>query len=156
MKFNDAISGLLLLCLGIGILLAISAYPQIPGQDIGPAAFPGLLAIILIGCALVLIWRGLQDRDQPWVSFGLWLRSPEKIRNFSVVIGALLFYIFFVDWTGFILCSALILTVLLLSFGVRLILILPLATGVTLVIHTVFYKLLRVPLPWGLLQDWQW
>ena len=35
-------------------------------------------------------------------------------------------------------------------------LILPVAIGVTLFIHTIFYKLLRVPLPWGLLQGMIW
>jgi putative tricarboxylic transport membrane protein len=32
----------------------------------------------------------------------------------------------------------------------------PLAIVVTLLIHYVFYKLLRVPLPWGLLQKVAW
>jgi putative tricarboxylic transport membrane protein len=30
------------------------------------------------------------------------------------------------------------------------------AVLVTLVIHFAFYKLLRVPLPWGLLQNYAW
>ena len=34
--------------------------------------------------------------------------------------------------------------------------ILPLAIVLTLVIHTAFYKLLKVPLPWGLLQPVLW
>jgi len=40
--------------------------------------------------------------------------------------------------------------------GVRLRNALPLALAVALVIHYVFYKLLRVPLPWGLLQGIAW
>jgi len=44
MKFNDAFSGLLLLLLAVAVLVNISAFPTIPGQNIGPAAFPGLLA----------------------------------------------------------------------------------------------------------------
>jgi putative tricarboxylic transport membrane protein len=27
---------------------------------------------------------------------------------------------------------------------------------VTLVVHTIFYKALRVPLPWGVLMPFQW
>jgi len=34
--------------------------------------------------------------------------------------------------------------------------ILPLAIGITLLIHTLFYKGLRVPLPWGVLSPIQW
>jgi len=41
-------------------------------------------------------------------------------------------------------------------FGVRARWIVPLALASTLVIHTAFYKLLRVPLPWGLLQPMLW
>ena len=32
----------------------------------------------------------------------------------------------------------------------------PLALAVTLVIHYAFYKLLKVPLPWGVLQGIAW
>ena len=42
-------------------------------------------------------------------------------------------------------------------FGVRpRVRSLPLALVVTLVIHYAFYKLLRVPLPWGVLQGIAW
>jgi len=43
-----------------------------------------------------------------------------------------------------------------LALSVRRTLVLPLALVITLAIHTVFYKGLRVPLPWGVLQPWQW
>jgi putative tricarboxylic transport membrane protein len=42
------------------------------------------------------------------------------------------------------------------AFGVRRRWILPLALIITLVIHYSFYKLLRVPLPWGLLEGFAW
>jgi putative tricarboxylic transport membrane protein len=32
----------------------------------------------------------------------------------------------------------------------------PLAVLLTLIIHTAFYKLLRVPLPWGVLKGFIW
>ncbi len=41
---------------------------------------------------------------------------------------------------------------LFLAFGVARRWILPLAASVTLVIHYAFYSLLRVPLPWGVLE----
>ena len=41
-------------------------------------------------------------------------------------------------------------------FGVRPIWILPIALLLTLAIHTAFYKMLKVPLPWGLLQGFIW
>ncbi len=41
-------------------------------------------------------------------------------------------------------------------FGVRRGWILPLAILLTLAIHTAFYKLLKVPLPWGVLKGFIW
>jgi putative tricarboxylic transport membrane protein len=34
--------------------------------------------------------------------------------------------------------------------------IMPLAIGITMLIHTLFYKGLRVPLPWGVFSPLQW
>ena len=43
-----------------------------------------------------------------------------------------------------------------LTLRVRLALIVPVALVSTLVIHTLFYKGLRVPLPWGVLTPIAW
>ena len=60
------------------------------------------------------------------------------------------------DRLGFVIASVLYLGALLAAFGVRARLVVPLAIVVTLVIHYAFYKLLRVPLPWGWLQGIAW
>ena len=59
MKFNDTLSGLALLALSLLILLTVRTYPDIPGQNIGPGAFPGLLAWLLALCSVLLILKGL-------------------------------------------------------------------------------------------------
>jgi len=64
--------------------------------------------------------------------------------------------VLFVDWLGFIVCSLLMLSALMWSYGVRRILIAPVALVATLVIHAGFFKLLKVPLPWGVLQPIAW
>jgi putative tricarboxylic transport membrane protein len=46
--------------------------------------------------------------------------------------------------------------VLWFAFGVRRRVILPMAIAVTLTIHYMFYSVLRVPLPWGLLGGIAW
>ena len=45
---------------------------------------------------------------------------------------------------------------LLWAYGVRRALIAPIALIASLVVHTVFYKLLKVPLPWGVLSGLTW
>lgn len=158
MKFNDAVTGVLLLALSLAVLVAVSHYPEIPGQQVGPAVFPALVATLLAVCALLMIYNGLaaSGRVQPWLTLGAWLRSPYHRRNFAVTVGCLLFYLLASEALGFIPCGVLILAAMFWSLAVRPRLILPLALLITLTIHTVFYKGLRVPLPWGVLQSWQW
>ena len=55
------------------------------------------------------------------------------------------------DILGFVLTAFIILTGLMIALKVPLYLSLSLSAGLTLVIHLIFYKLLGVPLPVGLL-----
>ena len=152
MKFNDALLGVVFLALSIAVLVTIQGYPKIPGQSIGPGAFPGLIALLLAGCSLALIWRGWRERgSQPLVAMGAWLGSPRHVRNFLVAVGSLAFYVVAADKLGFLICGALILLALFLTLRVRPRLALLLALVLPVVIHLIFYKLLRVPLPWGVL-----
>ena len=64
MKFNDALFGALLLVLGLAVLVHVQSFPKIPGQNVGPALFPGLAAAGLVVCALMLIVSGLSARPQ--------------------------------------------------------------------------------------------
>ena len=152
MKFNDAILGAVFLALSVAILIHIQAFPNIPGQKIGPGAFPGLLALLLGGCAIGLIWRGWRERaSQPAVAVGAWLSSPRHLRNFALTVGALVFYIVAAEKLGFLICGAVILLCLFLTLKVKTKIAVPLALVLPVVIHVIFYKLLRVPLPWGVL-----
>lgn len=153
MRVHDALSGAVLALLAILVLVTVRQYPTIPGQDIGPAAFPGTIASILLVCSVILILRGLRAERAPLVQMGAWMRSPPHILNFLLVPAALLFYVWCADFLGFLLTGVIILSVLFYALNVRLRLILPVAVIMTLLIHTIFYKFLRVPLPWGLLQD---
>ena len=47
MKLNDAVFGAIFLTLSLLVLWTIQGYPRIPGQNIGPAAFPGVVAVVL-------------------------------------------------------------------------------------------------------------
>lgn len=157
MKFNDTLVGAALLALALAILQTVQQYPVIPGQNIGPGAFPGLLATLLAVCAVLLIIKGLKARQhQPWVEMGGWVRSRFHARNFLITLACLLFYIYLSDRLGFLICAVLILSVMFKALQVRTKLILPIALITSLVIHTIFYKGLRVPLPWGLLTPFQW
>ena len=64
MKFNDALIGLGFLALSLIVMLDIRTFPDFQGQRIGPAAFPGLIAVLLLGCSVALIWRGWRERQE--------------------------------------------------------------------------------------------
>ena len=44
MKLNDAVVGLVLLALAAAVWVAVRDFPNIPGQNVGPALFPTLIA----------------------------------------------------------------------------------------------------------------
>lgn len=157
MKFSDAVFGLLLLALGAVVIAVVSSYPTIPAQRVGPSLFPGLIAVGLVIGGLILIVRGWRVRaTMPWARFEPWVRSPRHVAGVLGVIGSVVFYIVAVDWLGFFLTSLLILTISFRLFGVALGRSIVIAAIATFVIHFAFYKLLRVPLPWGLLTNYAW
>jgi len=161
LKINDAVWGALFLLLGVAILVHVQSFPAMSGQKVGPALFPGVIAVGLSICALLLIVRGVaahrHDRENaPWLAAGPWMRSPRHVLAFLAVIGVNVFYILIVDWLGFIPTGVIYLASLFAVFGVRMRNNLVLALIVTLGIHYAFYKLLKVPLPWGVLQSWAW
>ena len=70
------------------------------------------------------------------------------------MIGAAVAYIYLADVLGFLIVGTLVLFVLFLIFGVRPRLAAIVAVASAFVIWYAFYKLLRVPLPWGVLTPW--
>jgi putative tricarboxylic transport membrane protein len=153
MRVNDAVIGSVLLLLSIAVLWHVRTFPTMPGQSYGPALFPGLIASGLAGVSLLLIVQGLRS-GEPWLR---WAGGSARGRiAFATTVAAMFFYWLLADRLGFIVCAAVALIAMLLSFGVRASRALPVALVATLVIHGAFYKLLKVPLPWGILQPLAW
>lgn len=161
MKLNDAVWGALFILLSIALLVHIQRFPTIPGQNIGPALFPGIIAVGLAVCGALLIAKGLAVRAQGreharWLTFAPWVGSPRHVMAFFTVIAVNVFYILLVDKLGFIPTAVIYLAVLFAVFGVSPRWNPVLAVTITLLIHYSFYKLLKVPLPWGLLTGVAW
>jgi len=158
-KLDDTVWGALFALLGAAILWHVQAFPRIPGQNVGPALFPGLVATALLVCGLGLVVGGLRARRAAagrWIEAPEWLRAPRQLLAFAVLVAANVFYLLVVDRLGFLVTAFVYLVALMWVLRVRLVLLLPVAFVLTLVIHYAFYKLLRVPLPWGVLQGIAW
>ena len=155
MKLNPTLSGLLVLIVGLAVVVHARSFSSATGQSIGPAFFPSLVGAGLILCGLALIVSG-RGRREPWIEAGEWVRRPRMVFNLLLVFADLVFYAVAVTSLGFFITAVVFLSVLMIAFKVPPTRIVPLALAVTLIIHYAFYTLLRVPLPWGVLEGVAW
>ena len=177
MNSKDAPVGAGLLVLALLILWHVSSFPPAPGQPYNAALFPGIAAVGLAFAAIGLIISGLKQNDAARkASAAEAARAPDletltrgkdmEVLETAEVPSRLLailltaasvgFYLLAANFLGFIITGTILLAVLMWAFGVRAKVNLPVAVIATLVIHAAFYKLLSVPLPWGLLQPIAW
>jgi putative tricarboxylic transport membrane protein len=124
-----------------------------PGQRFGPAWFPGVIAAGLGICGALLIVAGVR-RGAPWLSLPEWIFRRRPFQGVAAVLGGLVFYIVAADKLGFHITG-----IALLAFWVRILggswrVAAVAAVVATVAIHLSFYKVLRIPLPWGLLEPW--
>jgi putative tricarboxylic transport membrane protein len=157
MKFNDAIPGALFLALGIFAFVHAGSFTRFPGVPYGPDLFPRIIAVMMGGGGLFLIVSGLRSAGRaPWLALAQWAREPRSYGLFLAVVGSVLFYIFLSGTLGFLLCGVLMLTGLLMATrGPGTVLSsAALASVVTVLVHLVFAQMLRVPLPFGVIERW--
>ena len=133
------------------MLWHIQGYPAMPGQKFGPAWFPGLIAVGLIVCGALLALQTARG-GQPWLAAPAWFRSQRAVVGVTSIVAGLLFYVFAAEVLGFYLTSLLILTLWMRVLGASWRVTLPVALIATVAIHLSFYKLLRIPLPWGIFE----
>ena len=153
MKVNDGLIGVALVVLGLIVLWHIQSFPPMPGQQYGPAWFPGLIAIGLAVCgALLIVVRFKSTERAPLFALPDWTRRARPLASVAAVIIGLVAYIVVVDTVGFHLTAIALLLVWSRLLGASWRLAVPVALAATIVIHLSFYKLLKVPLPWGCLE----
>ncbi len=160
MKFNDIVWGALLVLFAGALFVHAQGFPTIPSQKVGPSALPMALAVGLAVCGGLLFLRGLRERNAgrggTWAELPAWFASRSHVRGISVLVGVNLLYLLAVDRLGFVVTGTIYLAALMAVLRVRASRAIPAAVVMTLLIHYCFYKLLRVPLPWGVLQPIAW
>jgi putative tricarboxylic transport membrane protein len=124
-----------------------------PGQRFGPAWFPGVVAGGLGICGVLLVVSGAR-RGGPWLVVPDWVRSRRALLGVASVVAGLVFYIVAAERLGFYLTGTLLLTFWMRVLGTSWRWAMVIAVVATVAIHLAFYKLLRIPLPWGVLKDY--
>jgi len=158
-KVNDAISGSGFLLLSALVYYLTWDFPGMHGQPYGPALFPRLIAVLMALAGIGLVLSGLRKRaDAPAVLLPEWVRSPRHVAGLLGVILVVVFYILASKTLGFVLTGFTVLTVLflLLRGPAHVWSSLVIAAVSTITIQQFFGDLLRVPLPWGVLQAVAW
>jgi len=153
MKLNDAVFGAIFILIGVAVVWQVQSFPAMAGQKVGPALFPGIVGSGMAICGLLLVIAGLSKRAMsPWFQALPWLRSPRHVLAFIAAVGTTLAYVLLAQRVGFLIVAPVALFVMFIAFGVRAVTAVVVAVLASVVIWYAFYKLLRVPLPWGLLE----
>ncbi len=157
MHLSDRITGGFLVLLGALAFWGGSRLPGVPGQDVGPAVFPMVIGsgLVLCGALIALgIGRSFEapEPDDTDATPGLAGRLGRFAPVAALVPPALLiFYVLAADRLGFLLTAAVMVLAAALALGASWRLAVGLALLAPPAVHLVFYRLLRVPLPEGLL-----
>ena len=147
MRRVDRWVGCGLTALALAVLWSARGFPDVPGQKLGAAFLPMIVGAGLLLCGVALVARSLRRGAYAEAD-----TAPEVEEHFGsavVIVGAVLAYLFLSERIGFLLIAPLCLVAVFLALRVRWRTAVLSAIGGTLVVHLAFYKLLRVPLPWG-------
>lgn len=149
MRRIDRWVGVGLALLGVAVFWSARSFPNVPGQKLGAGFLPMIVGAGLTLCALALLRRSLRAdaTDTPARE-----RGAEHPGSAAVIVGVVIGYLLLAERLGFLLVAPLGLFAIFLALRVKWTHALWWALGGTIVVHVAFYKLLRVPLPWGVLR----
>lgn len=152
MHLSDRITGMVVAGLGALAVYGGTRQPNVPGQDVGPSVFPMVVGFGMLACGIAIalgIGRSFEAPEE--VEPG----APPQSRLHGLLAllppALLIFYVLAVEQLGFLITGALVVLVTSLAMGAKLRLAVPLAVATPPALHLAFAKLLRVPLPEGLL-----
>jgi putative tricarboxylic transport membrane protein len=161
MHLSDRVTGSTLIVLGSLAIYGASRLPPMPGQDIGPSVFPTVIGAGLALCgAMIAFGIGRSYEDEAEAELAAHQDPRQRIEPAQsrfhglralIPIALLLFYVVAADLVGFVPIAAIIIATMALSLGANWKHALPLALIMPPVVHLLFSKLLRVPLPIGIL-----
>jgi putative tricarboxylic transport membrane protein len=151
MKISDTVVGAGFVAAGALVFAGTLHYPTLEGGHPGPSLFPRILATLMVAFGGVLGLQGVRARDVTDEVAWLQLHRNPAFINALVVLAGVLAYIFFVERVGFLIMGALVIFVIMWRLQVPVLKAVLVAILFNTAVHFLFAKILRVPLPLGIL-----
>ena len=151
MKISDTVVGVGFVGAGALIVAATLNYPPLDGGHPGPALFPRILGTLMAALGAALAVQGARARDATQAVEWRRLHRNVGLINALVVLVGVLAYLGLVEWLGFLITGTLLLFLMMWRLRVAPVRALVVAIAFITIVHFLFVKVLRVPLPLGLL-----
>jgi putative tricarboxylic transport membrane protein len=126
-------------------------YPALDGGHPGPALFPRILGTLMAALGAALAVQGARARDATQAVEWRRLHRNVGLVNALFVLVGVLAYLGLVEWLGFLITGTLLLFLMMWRLRVPPLRALVVAIAFITIVHFLFVKVLRVPLPLGLL-----
>ena len=158
--FSNLIGALIFLALGIWALAKTSGFQMIKNAYVQPATFPMIMSTgLIVFSAIVVIQSVLKlknmDENDPLAApaASINVLKNKGVQGAAVVIAMCILYVMAFDMLGYVLCSAIIGVVIMYLIGKRdPKIMLAVSILVPLIMWIIFYKVLQVNIPMGVLQ----
>ncbi len=152
MGSKDLIGGGIFTALGIFIFILTLRFPSLEGDHPGPGLFPAILAVLFVFFGGIVLYRGFRPVTEDGTEEGVGESTPpENYFNPLFVLALIIAYMILSDWLGFLITSCLVLFLMMNRLRVSFWRSIFISILLTLFVNIMFSKILRVPLPPGLL-----
>lgn len=146
MRVGEAAAGVVLAAVGVYAASTASGFPRLAGGYPGPGLFPQILGLFLVACGIAVLWGARNPSAGTGGEY-----EPKELLHAAEAAAAVVVYMAVVNRLGFVPTVGFLLTLLMARLGVRLARAIPISLGLAVSLYLLFGRLLRVPLPPGLL-----
>ncbi|MGP9508562.1 tripartite tricarboxylate transporter TctB family protein [Halomonas sp. AOP43-D1-39] len=153
MCFDDRLNGLVFILLGGVVVFLAQQLPTLTFIDYGPGFFPTLIGCVMIIAGSVIALKPLLQRGSTiaWAALPSAQSWLQALGSIGVVVGTIAFFIATLNSLGFLIAMPISLFVMLAFFDRHIVRDIVIAFIGSILMHSFFYQLMSVQLPWGLL-----
>jgi putative tricarboxylic transport membrane protein len=147
---KDCIGGGIFVGLGIFIWASTFGFPVLDDAHPGPSLFPRVLGTLFIVFGAMVVYSGWKSREVPQTNPD---EEPIPLNYFNPILVIILIaaFIALANKLGFIITGVAILFILMMKLRVSILKRSIVSIALVCFVYFIFSKILRVPLPMGLL-----